>query len=104
MCGMFMIDGHHVIGDAGMGRTQLILGIGSISLILHEVVIYSCGVRSAHSLDVKTSSHPPWHNGKLLCRRRTRRLALNRQNCEKCARPEGLPCPPCCEMSLFLRL
>ena len=24
-----MIDDHHVVGDAGVGRTQLILGIGS---------------------------------------------------------------------------
>ena len=31
-----MIEDHHVVGDAGMGRTQLILGIGSISIILHE--------------------------------------------------------------------
>ena len=99
-----MIDDHHVVGDAGMGRTQLILGIGSISIILHEVAICSFGVRSARSLDVKTSSHPPWHNGTLLCRRVTRHLALNRQNGENCARPEGLPYPPCCEMSLFLRL
>ena len=59
-----MIDEYHVVGDAGMGRTQLILGIGSISIILQEVVIYSFGVRSARSLDAKTSSHPPWHNGK----------------------------------------
>ena len=59
-----MIDDHHVVGDAGMNRTQLILGIGPISIILHEVVMYSFGVRSARSLDAKTSSHPHWHIGK----------------------------------------
>ena len=69
------------------------------SSALHEVVICSFGVRSARSLDVKTSSHPPWHNGKLLCHRRTRHLALERQNGENCARPEVLPC--CGAMDAF---